>query len=153
MDGRKLKWFGGCNIIPASFCVAGYKNQNEWVGAWCYVYGVACLSSLTLLAVVVGLAKIILFCFTIMINLIFLFSQWCINWVREPLCEPNILYMFVLNITSGHRLKFVDSESALNPRQCMLLTGLRRWFRSCSYSVQLRVASCLVLPCSLFLCW
>ena len=27
MDGQTLKRFGGYNIIPATFCVAGYKNH------------------------------------------------------------------------------------------------------------------------------
>ena len=28
MDGRTLKWFGGYNIIPATFCVARYKHGS-----------------------------------------------------------------------------------------------------------------------------
>ena len=44
------------------------------------------------------------FCFIIVIDLIFMSSLWCINWVREPLRELNCLC-----ITSAPRKKFFDS--------------------------------------------
>ena len=34
--------------------------------------------------------------------------------VREPLCEPNFLCIFVFRITSRPRAKFVDSKRSLN---------------------------------------
>ena len=37
----------------------------------------------------VGLAKNTLLCFIIAINLIFVFSLCCLDWVRVPLSEPN----------------------------------------------------------------
>ena len=39
----------------------------------------------------------------------FVSSLWCIDSVREPLCEPNCVCIFVLRNTSGPRVKFVDS--------------------------------------------
>ena len=39
----------------------------------------------------------------------FVSSPWCLDLVREPLCEPNFLCIFVLRNTSGPRVKFVDS--------------------------------------------
>ena len=45
------------------------------------------------LAVCVWLAKGALLCFIVVINLIFEFSLWCIDRVREPLCEPDILFL------------------------------------------------------------
>ena len=54
-------------------------------------------------------------------------DHWCIDWVREPLCEPNILCIFVLRITSEPRVKFVDSKSAL------IVYVLRRWSWCYSY--------------------
>ena len=39
----------------------------------------------------------------------FVSSLWCIDRVREPLCEPNFLCMFVFRNTSGPKVKFVDS--------------------------------------------
>ena len=35
--------------------------------------------------------------------------------MQEPLYEPNILCIFVLRITSGPRMKFVDSKGGLTP--------------------------------------
>ena len=36
-------------------------------------------------------------------------SQSVLVMVREPLCEPNFLFTFVLRNTSGPRVKFIDS--------------------------------------------
>ena len=59
----------------------------------------------------VGFATSTLLCFIIVINLIFESSLWCINRVREPLCKPNFVFIFVLGITSGPRLKFVGGKN------------------------------------------
>ena len=48
-----------------------------------------------------GLAKSTFLCFTIVVNLIFMSSLWCIDWVREPLRELNCL--FYLYIYEFHR--------------------------------------------------
>ena len=58
------------------------------------------------------LVKSTFLCFMIVFNLIFVSSLWCIDKVREPLCEPNILCIFVLRNTSGPRV-FVDSCSVI----------------------------------------
>ena len=56
-----------------------------------------------------GLAMLTLLCFIIVINLIFFFFfffffflslLWCIERVREPLCEPNF-YVFLYIVTQG----------------------------------------------------
>ena len=59
-----------------------------------------------------GLVKSTFLYFMIVINLIFVSSLWCIDRVRESLCEPNFLCTFVLRNTSGQRV-FVDSCSLL----------------------------------------
>ena len=41
----------------------------------------------------------------------FVSSLWCIDCVREPLCEPDFLCIFVLRNTSGSSVKFVDSKT------------------------------------------
>ena len=51
--------------------------------------------------------------FTIVINLIFIFSLWCIDWVGSLLCEPNLLCISVLRVASGPPR--VGRKSALNP--------------------------------------
>ena len=35
--------------------------------------------------------------------------------VRKPVCEPNCFKYFVSRITSGPRVKYVDSKKSLNP--------------------------------------
>ena len=54
-----------------------------------------------------GLVESTFLCFMIVITSVS--SLWCIGGVREPLCEPNFLCMFVLRNTSGPKVKFVDS--------------------------------------------
>ena len=58
------------------------------------------------------LVKSTFLCFMIVFNLIFVPSLWCIDKVREPLCEPNFLCIFVVRNTSGLRV-FVDSCSVI----------------------------------------
>ena len=77
--------------------------------------------------------------------------------VREPLCEPNSFCSFVLRITSGPRVKFVDSKSVLNPRVVYATDRSKAvvpvlFLLLDALLVILRGASCLVLPCSLFSC-
>ena len=38
----------------------------------------------------------------------FVFSLRCTDWVRKPLCEPNVLCILYIRIISGHRVKFVQ---------------------------------------------
>ena len=84
----------------------------------------------------------------------------CLDWVREPLCKPNFLCIFVLRNTLGLRVKFVDSKKIFfnPPRKFMLLTVRRRWSRCFLFCVALwfilRGASCFeVFPCSLSSCF
>ena len=46
----------------------------------------------------VGLAKSTLLYFIIVTNLIFVFSLWCIDWVREPLCVKLFMYNLYLEL-------------------------------------------------------
>ena len=61
------------------------QSFYEWIGAWCYVLTLARRFSWALAGSVCN----ILLCFIMVINLIFVFSLWCMDWIREPLCEPN----------------------------------------------------------------
>ena len=93
--------------------------------------------------------------FIILMNLIFMFSLWCIDWVGS-LYANRILCFSILRVTSGPRLKWASCKSALNPRWFILLAVLRRWSRCWSYSLLLCglfyeaicFMSCLVLFCS-----
>ena len=51
--------------------------------------------------------------FIIVINLIFMFSLWCIDWVG-CLYANRILCIFVLRVASGPRVKLAGCKSALN---------------------------------------
>ena len=85
----------------------------------------------------------------IVINLIFMFSLWCIDWVGS-LYANRILCISVLGVASGPRVKLDSCKSALNPT-----TVLRRWSRYESYSLMLCglfhdaicFKTCLVLLC------
>ena len=52
--------------------------------------------------------------FIIVINLIFMFSLWCIDWVGS-LYANRILCISVLRVASGPRVKLASCKSALNP--------------------------------------
>ena len=49
--------------------------------------------------------------FIIVINLIFMFSFWCIDWVRSLYANR----IFLCIVTSGPRVKLASCKSALNP--------------------------------------
>ena len=52
--------------------------------------------------------------FIIVINLIFMFSLWCIDWVGS--LYANRIFMYSeLRVASGPRVKLASSKSALNP--------------------------------------
>ena len=92
----------------------------------------------------------------LVINLIFMFSLWCIDWVGSLYANRFFLCISVLWVISGPRVKFSSCKSALNPRWLILLTVLRRWSRCKSYFlllcglfyVAIRFYFCLVLLCS-----
>ena len=72
-------------------------------------------------SVFVGLTKSTRLCFIIAINLIFVQSFGCINWVSGPLCRPNCFMCLVIGITSGPRLKICRQPSGdlcLWEREC-----------------------------------
>ena len=55
------------------------------------------------------------FVFVVVVGLLFVFSPWCIGWVR-CLCAGQVLCISVLRVASGRRVKWVGCESALDPR-------------------------------------
>ena len=89
--------------------------------------------------------------------LIFVFSLWCIDWVREPLCEPNFLCMFVLRITLGPRVKICRQLKCLNSHHVCFATDRSKavvllLFLFCvALWFLLLGVSCWVMPCSLAL--
>ena len=74
--------------------------------------------------------------FIIVINLIFMFSLWCIDWVGSLYANRFFLCISVLRVASGPRVKLASCKNALTPppppppRWFALLTVLRRWSRS-----------------------
>ena len=58
--------------------------------------------------------KTTLLCFIIVIQSVAFCVVAMMHRVREPLCEPNFLCIFVFRITSRPREKFVDSKRSLN---------------------------------------
>ena len=101
-----------------------------------------------------------------------MFLQWCIDWVKYTLCEPNIYVFFALRITSGPSLgwRFVDSKSHLNPTivyatdcskaevlvlflfcvdLCFLFRGVSCWVRLALLFVLVCVCVCV---CVCFVC-
>ena len=112
-------------------------SQVDWCLMLCLWFDPPCSTSDFLqlwLAVGLGLAKSICLCFIMVINLIFVSSLWCIDWVRELLCEPNVLCIFVLRNTSGPRVKFVDSQKYFNPPPLppvVYATTVLRWWSRC----------------------
>ena len=74
--------------------------------------------------------------FIIVINLIFMFSFWCIDWVRGLYANRMFMYFCI----KSSRVKLAGRKIALNtplPRWFILLTVLRRWSRCYSYSLLL----------------
>ena len=95
---------------------ASSQSFQKWVGAWCYVFGLARRNSTSCflklwLAVGLVLAVSTLLCFIIVINLIFVLSLWCMDWVRKPLYEPKFFMYFYyeLHRDPGWRLSTVKN--------------------------------------------
>ena len=100
----------------------------------------------------------------------FVFLLRCIDWVRKPLCEPNFYVFFVLRIILGPNVKFVQWK-AFNPRpptprprppppspvvyttDCSKAVAPMSFLFCVALQFTLRGVSCLVLPCSLSLCF
>ena len=59
--------------------------------------------------------------FIIVINLIFMFSLWCIDWVGS-LYGTEFLCVSVLRVASGSRVKLASCKSALKPTSLYALT-------------------------------
>ena len=71
--------------------------------------------------------KSTLLCFIVMINLIFVFSRWCIDWVREPLYEPNFYVSCIKNYIGTQSEDLTTVKALKTLRWFVLPTMLRRW--------------------------